>query len=253
MPSRLRADDRSSPSCPPAHPATSTYIPVGITRSARTLRANPHRSRKTAVPPRGSRKEDRENTGRIAAACSSARSPSNTPPPRASSPTPKTVLAIKDKDAIENPPARAETAQRTVAAAEAPPKKPSTVRIRPSASATLPVRNPFETFVETGLDLKSSPFPTDHGHRPANGRTALPPPEQHNSAATRNWLGTSRARRTSGSSPTPLEMLGQLKSEVGTAVSNQPFHRCSRATRKSRMRGGLKCDHLRELRRPPSA
>ena len=74
---------------------------------------------------------------------------------------------------------------------------------------------PFETFVETGLDLKKrSPFPRTMVIGLANGRHGyLPTPEQHQLGGYETWLGTNVVQEDASVILTDnlLEMLGDLK------------------------------------------
>jgi hypothetical protein len=76
---------------------------------------------------------------------------------------------------------------------------------------------PFETFVETGLDLKKrSPFPQTRVIGLANGRHGyLPTPEQHRLGGYETWLGTNIVQEETSVILTSnlLEMMGELKAE----------------------------------------
>ncbi|MEQ1851987.1 MAG: hypothetical protein ABMA01_10385, partial [Chthoniobacteraceae bacterium] len=105
----------------------------------------------------------------------------------------KALVAIKDKDAIEKLPRLAQNyAHSTIAAAERA-EEGITVKIQAIRIGDLAVCGiPFETFVETGLDLKKrSPFPQTMVIGLANGRHGyLPTPEQHELGGYETWLGT---------------------------------------------------------------
>ena len=74
---------------------------------------------------------------------------------------------------------------------------------------------PFETFVETGLDLKKrSPFAQTMVIGLANGRYGyLPTPEQHRLGGYETWLGTNVVQEDTPVIFTAnlIEMLGELK------------------------------------------
>ena len=76
---------------------------------------------------------------------------------------------------------------------------------------------PFETFVETGLDLKKrSPFPQTMVIGLANGRHGyLPTPEQHQLGGYETWLGTNTVQEDTSVILTQhlLEMLALLAKE----------------------------------------
>jgi hypothetical protein len=74
---------------------------------------------------------------------------------------------------------------------------------------------PFETFAETGLDLKRrSPFPRTMVVGLANGYNGyLPTPQQHRLGGYETWLGTNRVQEDASVLITDqlLEMLKSLK------------------------------------------
>lgn len=128
----------------------------------------------------------------------------------------KAVLAIKDKDAIEKLPRLARNyAGSTVAAAERAEDtltvKLQAIRINDFAVCGIP----FETFAETGLDLKKrSPFPLTMVIGLANGRHGyLPTPGQHKLGGYETWLGTNVVQEDTSVILTDhlLQMLGQLR------------------------------------------
>lgn len=105
----------------------------------------------------------------------------------------KTVVAIKDKEAIEKLPRLAQNYARSTITAAERPEETITVKIQAIRIGDLAVCGiPFETFVETGLDLKKrSPFPQTMVIGLANGRHGyLPTPEQHELGGYETWLGT---------------------------------------------------------------
>ena len=128
----------------------------------------------------------------------------------------KAVVAIKDKDAIEKLPRLAQNyAHSTIAAAERA-EETITVKIQAIRIGELAVCGiPFETFVETGLDLKKrSPFPQTMVIGLANGRHGyLPTPEQHALGGYETWLGTNVVQEDASVILTNnlLEMLAELK------------------------------------------
>jgi hypothetical protein len=128
----------------------------------------------------------------------------------------RAVVAIKDKDAIEKLPRLAQNyAHSTIAAAERA-EETITVKIQAIRIGDLAVCGiPFETFVETGLDLKKrSPFPQTMVIGLANGRHGyLPTPEQHALGGYETWLGTNVVQEDASVILTNnlLEMLAELK------------------------------------------
>ena len=80
--------------------------------------------------------------------------------------------------------------------------------------------SPFETFVETGLELKEkSPLKRTFTHSIANGYFGyLPTPEHHALGGYETWLGTNRFEVQASVKMTAalLEMLNKLAGEVGT-------------------------------------
>ena len=76
---------------------------------------------------------------------------------------------------------------------------------------------PFETFVETGLDLKKrSPFPRTMVIGLANGRIGyLPTPAQHKLGGYETWIGTNHVQEDTSVILTDnlLEMLAELKKQ----------------------------------------
>jgi neutral ceramidase len=128
----------------------------------------------------------------------------------------KAVVAIKDKAAIEGLPRLAQNyARGTISAAERPEEtltvKVQAIRIGEFAICGMP----FETFVETGLELKKrSPFPQTMVIGLANGRHGyLPTPEQHKLGGYETWLGTNVVQEDASVILTQhlLEMLAELK------------------------------------------
>lgn len=128
------------------------------------------------------------------------------------------VLAVKDPVAIERLPRLAQDyARRTMNCAE---RSEDTVSVRLQAIRVGDMAIcgvPFETFAETGLDLKKrSPFKPTMVVGLANGRHGyLPTPEQHRLGGYETWLGTSQVQEDASVilSNNLLEMLAELKAE----------------------------------------
>ena len=128
----------------------------------------------------------------------------------------KAVLAIKDKGAIEKLPRLAKNYAGSVVAAAERAEDTITVKIQAIRIGDFAVCGiPFETFVETGLDLKKrSPFPLTMVIGLANGRHGyLPTPEQHKLGGYETWLGTNVVQEDTSVILTTnlLEMLAELK------------------------------------------
>jgi hypothetical protein len=126
------------------------------------------------------------------------------------------VIAIKDKEAVEKLPRLAQNYARSTIAAAERADETLTVIIQAIRIGDLAVCGiPFETFVETGLDLKKrSPFPQTMVIGLANGRHGyLPTPEQHALGGYETWLGTNIVQEDTSVILTNnlLEMLGELK------------------------------------------
>jgi hypothetical protein len=127
----------------------------------------------------------------------------------------KTVVAIKDKDAIEKLPRLAQNYARNMIGAAERPEETITVILQAIRIGDIAVCGiPFETFVETGLDLKKrSPFPQTMVIGLANGRHGyLPTPEQHQLGGYETWLGTNTVQEDASVILTNnlLEMLAEL-------------------------------------------
>lgn len=128
----------------------------------------------------------------------------------------KAVLAVKDKDAAENLPRLAKNYASSVIAAAERAEETITVKIQAIRIGEFAVCGiPFETFCETGLDLKKrSPFPLTMVIGLANGRHGyLPTPEQHKLGGYETWLGTNVVQEDTSVILTGnlLEMLTELK------------------------------------------
>ena len=128
----------------------------------------------------------------------------------------KAILAIKDKDAIEKLPRLAKNYAGSVIGSAERPEDTLTVKIQALRIGDLVVCGiPFETFVETGLDLKKrSPFPQTMVIGLANGRHGyLPTPEQHQLGGYETWLGTNVVQEDTSVILTKnlMEMMAELK------------------------------------------
>lgn len=128
----------------------------------------------------------------------------------------RSVLAVKDKDAIEKLPRLAQNYARNVIAASERPEETITVKLQAIRIGDLGVcAIPFETFVEIGLDLKKkSPFPKTLVVGLANARHGyLPTLEQHKLGGYETWLGTNVVQEDTSVILTKnlLEMLDELK------------------------------------------
>lgn len=130
----------------------------------------------------------------------------------------RAVVAIKDKEAIEKMPRLAQNyARNTIGAAERT-EDTLTIIVQAIRIGDLAVCGiPFETFVETGLDLKKrSPFPQTMVIGLANGRHGyLPTPEQHKLGGYETWLGTNTVQEDASVIITNnlLEMLAELRKD----------------------------------------
>ncbi|QOV91975.1 neutral/alkaline non-lysosomal ceramidase N-terminal domain-containing protein [Humisphaera borealis] len=128
----------------------------------------------------------------------------------------RAIVKIKDKDEIEKLPRLAQNYARSTIAAAERAEDTLTVKIQAIRIGDLAVCGfPFETFVETGLDMKKrSPFPQTMVIGLANGRHGyLPTPEQHKLGGYETWLGTNVVQEDASVilSNNLLEMLGELK------------------------------------------
>lgn len=128
----------------------------------------------------------------------------------------KSVIAVKDKEAIAKLPRLAQNyARNTVGAAERPEQtltvKLQAIRIGDVAVCAIP----FETFVEIGLDLKKrSPFPQTLVVGLANARHGyLPTLSQHSLGGYETWLGTNQVQEDTSVILTDhlLQMMTELK------------------------------------------
>ncbi len=128
----------------------------------------------------------------------------------------KAVLAVKGKEAEEKLPRLAKNYAGSVINAAERKEETLTVIIQAIRIGDFAVCGiPFETFCETGLDLKKrSPFPLTMVIGLANGRHGyLPTPEQHKLGGYETWLGTNVVQEDTSVILTNnlLEMLAELK------------------------------------------
>jgi hypothetical protein len=128
----------------------------------------------------------------------------------------KAILAIKDKDAIERLPALAKNyAGSTIAAAERPEETldiiVQVIRVGDLAICAIP----FETFAETGLELKKKGlFGRTMVVGLGNGRHGyLPTPAQHELGGYETWLGTNTVQKDASEIVVRnlVEMMGELR------------------------------------------
>ncbi|MEK0447704.1 MAG: hypothetical protein RLZZ399_3025 [Verrucomicrobiota bacterium] len=130
----------------------------------------------------------------------------------------RVIAALKDKSAIEQLPPLAQNYARNTIGAAGRPEETLTVQlqaIRIGDTALCGI--PFETFVETGLDLKKrSPFAQTIVVGLANGRHGyLPTREQHLLGGYETWLGTNFVQEDAAEILTAqiLEMLAELHAQ----------------------------------------
>jgi neutral ceramidase len=128
----------------------------------------------------------------------------------------KAILAIKDKEAIERLPRLAQHyASGTVSAATRPEETIDVIvqAIRIGDGVICAV--PFETFAETGLELKKkSPFARTIVVGLGNGRHGyLPTPAQHELGGYETWLGTNVVQKDASEIIVRnlVEMMGELR------------------------------------------
>ena len=128
----------------------------------------------------------------------------------------RAVFAIKDKAAVESLPRLAKNYAGSVIAASERSEESIVVQLHAIRIGDLAVCGiPFETFVETGLELKKrSPFPVTMVVGLANGRHGyLPTPEHHELGGYETWLGTNKVQKDASVLIVKnlLEMLGELQ------------------------------------------
>jgi len=126
------------------------------------------------------------------------------------------ILAIKDKEAIARLPRLAQDyAARTLSAANRPEETVDvilqTIRVGDAVLCAVP----FETFAETGLELKQkSPFGRTIVIGIANGKHGyLPTPRHHELGGYETWLGTNQVQKDASEIVVRnlVEMMGELK------------------------------------------
>jgi hypothetical protein len=126
------------------------------------------------------------------------------------------ILAIKDKEAIARLPRLAQDyAARTLSAANRPEETVDvilqTIRVGDAVLCAVP----FETFAETGLELKQkSPFGRTIVVGIANGKHGyLPTPRQHELGGYETWLGTNQVQKDASEIVVRnlVEMMGELR------------------------------------------
>ena len=128
----------------------------------------------------------------------------------------KAVLAIKDQAAIDRLPRLArDYANRTVSAANRPEETVDVILQTFRIGDAVVCGVPFETFAETGLELKQkSPFGRTIVVGLANGKHGyLPTPRQHELGGYETWLGTNQVQKDASEIVVRnlIEMMGELK------------------------------------------
>jgi neutral ceramidase len=128
----------------------------------------------------------------------------------------KAVLAIKDKEAIARLPHLAQNyASAAVSAANRPEETVDVIVQAIRIGDAVVCAIPFETFAETGLELKKqSPFAHTIVVGLGNGRHGyLPTPRQHELGGYETWLGTNLVQKDASEIIVRnlLEMMAELK------------------------------------------
>jgi hypothetical protein len=128
----------------------------------------------------------------------------------------KAILAIKDKDAIERLPRLAQHyASGAVTAASRPEENVDVIVQVIKIGDAVICSVPFETFAETGLELKKkSPFARTIVVGLGNGRYGyLPTPAQHELGGYETWLGTNVVQKDASEIIVRnlVEMMGELR------------------------------------------
>ena len=126
------------------------------------------------------------------------------------------VLAIKDQAALDRLPRLArDYAHRTLAAANRPEETVDVILQAFRVGDAVICGVPFETFAETGLELKQkSPFGRTIVVSIANGRHGyLPTPRQHELGGYETWLGTNHVQKDASEMVVRnlLEMMGEMR------------------------------------------
>ena len=126
------------------------------------------------------------------------------------------ILAIKDKEAIARLPRLAQDyAARTLSAANRPEETVDVILQTIRVGNAVLCAVPFETFAETGLELKQkSPFGRTIVVGIANGKHGyLPTPRQHELGGYETWLGTNQVQKDASEIVVRnlVEMMGELR------------------------------------------
>ena len=126
------------------------------------------------------------------------------------------ILAIKDKEAIARLPRLAQDyAARTLSAANRPEETVDVILQTIRVGEAVLCAVPFETFAETGLELKQkSPFGRTIVIGIANGKHGyLPTPRHHELGGYETWLGTNQVQKDASEIVVQnlVEMMGELK------------------------------------------
>ena len=126
------------------------------------------------------------------------------------------ILAIKDKEAIARLPRLAQDyAARTLSAANRPEETVDVILQTIRVGEAVLCAVPFETFAETGLELKQkSPFGRTIVIGIANGKHGyLPTPRHHELGGYETWLGTNQVQKDASEIVVRnlVEMMGELK------------------------------------------
>ena len=128
----------------------------------------------------------------------------------------KAILAIKDKEAIERLPRLATNYARSTVAAATRPEETLDIMLQAIQVGDLVIcAIPFETFAETGLELKKkSTFTRTMVVGLGNGRHGyLPTSAQHELGGYETWLGTNVVQKDAAEIIVKnlLEMMGELR------------------------------------------
>lgn len=128
----------------------------------------------------------------------------------------KAVLAIKDQASIDRLPRLArDYAARTLSAANRPEETVDVILQAFRVGDAVICGVPFETFAETGLELKQkSPFGRTIVVSIANGKHGyLPTPRQHELGGYETWLGTNQVQKDASELVVRnlVEMMGELR------------------------------------------
>jgi len=126
------------------------------------------------------------------------------------------ILAIKDKEAIARLPRLAQDyAARTLSAANRPEETVDVILQTIRIGDVVLCAVPFETFAETGLELKQkSPFGRTIVIGIANGKHGyLPTPRHHELGGYETWLGTNQVQKDASEIVVRnlVEMMGEMK------------------------------------------